>query len=99
MTENEAIKHLKLCKTSRLFIPNNDVLEIAIQALEEIQAYRAIGTIDEFKALKEKKSEWKYSKKENLATCKNCSYEHYLGTYHQYATNYCPNCGSKMTET
>lgn len=61
--------------------------------------YKAIGTIEEFKALKEKKSEWKYSRKENIATCKNCSYEHYLGTYHQYATNYCPKCGSKMTET
>lgn len=34
MTENEAIKHLKLCKTSRLFIPNNDVLEVSIKALE-----------------------------------------------------------------
>ena len=40
--------------------------------------------------------EWKYSRKENIATCKNCSYEHYLGTYHQYATNFCPNCGSDM---
>ena len=39
MTENEAIKHLKLCKTSRLFVPNNDVLEVAIKALEEIQTY------------------------------------------------------------
>ena len=28
--------------------------DMAIQALEEIQQYRAIGTIDEFKALKEK---------------------------------------------
>lgn len=67
--------------------------------LEDLKRYSAIGTIDEFKALKEKKSEWEYCRKENIATCKHCSYEHYLGTYHQYATNYCPNCGSKMTET
>lgn len=52
MTENEAIKHLKLCKTSRLFIPNNDVLEIAIETLEEIQQYRAIGTVEELKKSK-----------------------------------------------
>ena len=41
-------------------------------------------------------AEWKYSRKEDIATCKSCSYEHYLGTYHQYATNFCPNCGAKM---
>lgn len=41
-------------------------------------------------------AEWKYSPKEDIATCKSCSYEHYLGTYHQYATNFCPNCGAKM---
>ena len=35
MTEKEAIKHLKLCKSSRLFIPNNDVLDRAIKALEK----------------------------------------------------------------
>ena len=43
-----------------------------------------------------KHGEWKYYNKDDTAVCKNCSYEHYLGTYHQYATNYCPNCGAKM---
>ena len=33
---------------------NITVLKIAIQALEEIQQYKAIGTIEEFKDLKEK---------------------------------------------
>lgn len=32
----------------------DDAHRLAIQALEEIQQYRAIGTIEEFKALKEK---------------------------------------------
>ena len=59
ITENEAIKSLELCKESRIFIPNNIVLDMAIQALEEIQQYRAIGTVDEFKALKEKSVEKK----------------------------------------
>lgn len=35
MTENEAIKHLKLCIRSRMFISNNDVLDIAIKSLEK----------------------------------------------------------------
>ena len=41
-------------------------------------------------------NEWKYSPQENIAICSQCGYEHYLGTYHQYATNFCPNCGTKM---
>ena len=104
MTENEAINELQ----SNIDLPfgftvSDEVSEIAIKALEEIKQYRTIGTIKELQELKEKnvakKSEWEYYRKENMVICKNCSYEHYLGTYHQYATNYCPNCGSDMTET
>lgn len=62
----------------------------------KLEEYFMLGSVEEFKALKEKKSEWKHSRKEDIATCKNCSYEHYLGTYHQYATNYCPRCGCEM---
>ena len=40
--------------------------------------------------------EWQYSPQEDIAICSECGYEHYLGIYHQYATNYCPNCGQKM---
>lgn len=43
-----------------------------------------------------KHGEWKYYRKDDIAVCKNCSYEHNLGAYHQFATNYCPNCGAKM---
>ncbi len=92
MTENEAIKKLNMLDEALNFQRHDaDECSCALQM--------AIQAIEEFKALKENKSEWKYSRKENIATCKNCSYEHYLGTYHQYATNYCPKCGSKMTET
>lgn len=53
MTENEAIK----CLEKQIKIqPCGNValaLEISMKAIEEIQQYRAIGTIDEFKALKE----------------------------------------------
>ena len=61
MTENEAINEIMGMAIYRLeFNTPKDkqclmfkVLEKAIQALEEIQQYRAIGTIEEFKALKE----------------------------------------------
>jgi len=44
----------------------------------------------------QEEKQWGYSPQENVAICEGCGYEHYLGTYHQYATNYCPNCGEKM---
>ena len=40
--------------------------------------------------------EWQHSPLDDIAVCSNCNYEHYLGTYQQYATNYCPKCGKKM---
>lgn len=36
------------------FIDLREAIDIAIKALEEIQAYRAIGTVEEFKDLKER---------------------------------------------
>lgn len=131
MTENEAIKSLELCKESRIFIPNNIVLDMAIQALEEIQQYRAIGltpelieamqghnialindlgeyqsigTIDEFKALKEKDEPKKpepidYEKYTDIVTnakflrgaywCPNCEHTVRSGIY-------CDDCGQAL---
>ena len=61
MTENEAIKGLETlkyqckhngeCGTCNICCSS---IPLAIQALEQIQLYRAIGTIEEFKSLKEK---------------------------------------------
>ena len=61
MTENEALFRIKdleyECMNSTIhYFTDKDIpmLHIAIKALEEIQQYRAIGTVEEFKALKEK---------------------------------------------
>jgi hypothetical protein len=62
MTENEAIKELEHSVVSYEVQNKNNitcdltqnVLDMATQTLEEIQQYRAIGTIEEFKALKDK---------------------------------------------
>ncbi len=43
-----------------------------------------------------KHGKWEYSNIENTAICSVCGYEHYLGTYHQYATNGCPKCLAVM---
>ena len=117
MTENEAIERLKCM---RLFLEisdkqnENKFLEddyiankIAIQALKEIQQYRAIGTIEEFKALKEKSvakkqgnindfdSHLKLSKAGFLccsSTNKNIRYP----LISLSDLDHCPRCGQKL---
>ena len=85
MTENE-IKESKewLQDFIRMFGCNFDDLEARsfneiVAYLEELQAYRAIGTIDEFKTLKEKNEP---KKVEYAPTDDTCLYSEYV----------CPNC-------
>ena len=72
MTESEAINDLKMTKCTRFFIPSNESLDMAIQALEEIQQYRAIGTVEDFKALKEKNEPKKITHEATLKKCCTC---------------------------
>ena len=57
MTENEAIQNMKkthlIVLSGASAVDYEDSIEIAIQALEEIQQYRAIGTVEELKSMKE----------------------------------------------
>lgn len=42
MTVQGAKESLTLCKITRVFIPKDEVLEFVIQALEEVEQYRAL---------------------------------------------------------
>ena len=89
MTENEAINELKNYRTcSGTKFPKE--IEVAIQALEEIQQYRAIGTVEEFKALKEKNDPKKIVKCENDYKCPICN--HWVG----FRCGYCDGCGQAL---
>ena len=61
MTENRCIEVLK--KMKHMFtetcakIDENTALDMAVEAIEEIQQYKAIGTADEFKAIKQWKAD------------------------------------------
>jgi hypothetical protein len=52
MSENEALEELKTFPINCLDFKENQALQVAINALEEIQEYREIGTVEELKAIK-----------------------------------------------
>ena len=109
MTEREAIEKLK---NMRLFMQIEDgkneckfteddykANEMAIQALEEIQQYRAIGTVEECGAAVEKQKAKKPQKTESEGyrytdtyRCPNCG-GNFSGTG---IANYCYHCGQKI---
>lgn len=77
--------------------------EIAVKALEEVQQYRQIGTVQEFRAAMEKQTAKKpdyegdgYSEGQlvyDTWICPCCG-QHYEVDYDSY--DYCPNCGQKI---
>lgn len=113
MTENEAIDKLK---NMRLFMQiednkneckfaENDYLanKMAIQALEEVQQYRQIGTVEECREAVEKQTAKKpdyegdgYSDGQlvyDTWICPCCG-QHYEVDCDRY--DYCPNCGQHI---
>lgn len=97
MTESEAIKELHSIRPRGGIIPQKraEALDVAIQALEEVQQYRAIGTPEECRAAVEKQTDEKptavlgtFGGKEY--ECKNC------GSDVCYGDEYCRWCGQKL---
>ena len=95
MTENEAKEYIRsricnekgiqrFCRDNCIYGKDKCAFDMAIQALEEIQQYRAIGTIEEFKDLKEKNEPKRLLTRE----------EKYPQNYGIYSTSdrWCPYC-------
>ena len=98
MTESEALKYMKLFREDwdrDSKTKNAMALDVAISALSEIQQYRAIGTVSEFRELKEKAT----AKKLKHGVCPKCSTNNdmiikNLGNPQGHKTIFCWNCGS-----
>lgn len=76
----------------------NEALEIAKQALEEIQQYRAIGTVEECREAREKQTQ-KVLKfygdgEEGLLLCPNCDGD--LWDLMDCGFDFCPYCGQAI---
>jgi rubrerythrin len=108
MTVQEAIAWLNLTKlplhgeTSM----GEEVINMAIKSLEEVEQYRALGTVEELKEAREKQ----IPKTPNIEgdgyadghlvydtwICPNCE-EYYEIDYDDY--DYCPKCGQKINKS
>lgn len=96
MNENEAINHLQLNRPFAYSELQNAV-DIAIKALEEIKQYKAIGTIEDFKALKEKDVAKKIKgMRFEEAICPECETELFETYWAFGGIHYCSNCGQKL---
>lgn len=98
MTENEAINMFKNVsidyKNLRNGLECQAMVDMAIKALEEVQEYRKLGTVEEVREAveKAKAKKIKYfgrSKRSNCPTCKQC-----LGW--NYIMDYCKYCGQRL---
>ena len=89
MTESEAIKILQRdleIQVKNKALPDGiEAIQIAIQALEEVQKYREIGSIEEFRAAREKQ----IAKKPMMKPYFDDMEEEYLC---------CPTCGEILTD-
>ena len=90
MTEQRAIKILKEEMGWESDSGKIQAFAMAISALEEIQQYREIGTVDECREAVEKQKAKKPIDGCMFSGCPNCG-----DIEIQYCT-YCPNCGQKL---
>ena len=86
MTESEVIKELHKIRPRGGIIPQKraEAIDAAINALEEIEQYKALGTVDELRLAKEKQ----IPKKVNLR---------HIRKYDGFDDGECPNCGMSVS--
>ena len=95
MTEQEAMEMLySFYEMDEMYA----AAQIAIKALEEVQQYREIGTVEECRAAVEKQTAAKPLCGEDIkgneyAICRECSA---ILSDGEWFAQYCPDCGKKV---
>lgn len=103
MTENEAVNRLN--NHTQYYVPTEDLeaLDMVIEALEEVQEYRKIGTVEECREAvnkaEKKKPKLNYKsffgkKVYTCPTCGNCCLEEFANE--RQNNNYCWDCGQRL---
>lgn len=92
--ENDLIRRRDLTKffdrNIRLYEPCPDKYDAAIELRGASLSVPAVDAVEVVHAY------WKYCELDDTLICSKCSCEHYIGAYHEYDKNYCPNCGACM---
>jgi hypothetical protein len=106
MTENKAIEELHRIRPYGGIIPQRraEALDVAIKALEEVQQYRQIGTVEECREAVEKQTARKgirekikkgYNRGMHHYYCPVCCEKGDLRNKYNVGL-YCSNCGQKL---
>ena len=104
MTENEAIEWLKAISATQSNSLNKnsltdrkEALHMAVVALEEIQQYRAIGTVGEFGgAMERQKAKEPVKDEDGHKCCPCCGWIVYKDEYGGRCLTCCENCGQAI---
>lgn len=97
MTVQEAIGYLRMAtdeadEYSSLYV---EMCKMSIKALEELEQYRALGTVEELKEAREKQVAKKIQTDINREYCGKCGHLLRIG----YDVNFCEKCGQKIDWT
>ena len=93
MTENELIEWIESFKKTYAGFPkeSEEACDAAISALEEIQQYREIGTVEECReAVEKQKSKNPFKDKYHHNCCPNCGW--IVSGEGGYGEEFCPHC-------
>ncbi len=90
---NNNCNECELCYLQGTTKQHLEGIKIAIQALEEVQKYRAIGTPEECRAAMERNNE-KTRIIDGVTEC--CGYDFGTDAFQRKLSKFCPVCGRKI---
>ena len=100
MTETETIKGLMFLKEklyNGIFQDRLNCIDLAIAALEEVQKYRQIGTVEECRKAVEKQKGMQVNEIHvDEYFCPACGSENNNGDFGVPGDHYCPICGQAI---
>lgn len=84
-----------MASKAKKYVPADELKDL-LNGLEELPWEENVDPlVDSMSTIEVVQSQWKYYKKQNIAVCKNCSFERDLDANFGRAIS-CPNCGARM---